>query len=59
MTLITRLGLDNINLDYLPTLSSLLKLPNFVGMLGGKSSSAHYFVGIINDYLIYLDPHKP
>jgi len=34
-----------------------MKLPSFMGILGGKTSLAHYIVGFTNKNFIYLDPH--
>ncbi|CAK73694.1 unnamed protein product (macronuclear) [Paramecium tetraurelia] len=53
----TRIGLQNINKDYLEVLNQIIALPYFQGMIGGVSKRALYFVGRIQDYLIYLDPH--
>lgn len=39
-----------------------MKIPQFIGMLGGIPKKAHYFLGFEKDpskdlALIYLDPH--
>ena len=54
-----RLGLNSISELYCEQLISLLKINQFIGMVGGKGSSSFYFLGIDeDDNLIYLDPHK-
>ncbi|CAD8154791.1 unnamed protein product [Paramecium pentaurelia] len=53
----TRIGLQNVNKDYLEVLNHLMTLPYFQGIIGGVSNRAFYIVGRIQDYLIYLDPH--
>lgn len=58
----TQLGLKSIPVDYHQTILECMKIPQFVGAVGGRPKLAHYFVGGIqssnNDAgLIYLDPH--
>lgn len=53
----TRLGIDNINPYYHPSLFHLLSLPQSVGIAGGKPSSSYYFFGYEGTRLLYLDPH--
>jgi len=40
-----KLGLNSCNPDYLPIIIDIMKLPQFVGMLGGRNKEALYFVG--------------
>ena len=41
----------------LKTIFEIMRFPSFMGILGGKTSLAHYIVGITNKSFIYLDPH--
>ncbi|KAK2960305.1 putative peptidase C54 [Blattamonas nauphoetae] len=52
-----RLGLQKINLDYLPAIQAVLSHPNSVGIVGGKPRLSFWFVGYERDNLYYLDPH--
>uniref|UniRef100_A0A1I8BYM0 Cysteine protease n=1 Tax=Meloidogyne hapla TaxID=6305 RepID=A0A1I8BYM0_MELHA len=52
-----RLGLDVINPCYSTALFECFKLPQFVGILGGRPRHAVYFYGTVGDRLLYLDPH--
>eukprot|EP00510_Aplanochytrium_minuta_P003309 CAMPEP_0184006612 /NCGR_PEP_ID=MMETSP0954-20121128/804_1 /TAXON_ID=627963 /ORGANISM="Aplanochytrium sp, Strain PBS07" /LENGTH=487 /DNA_ID=CAMNT_0026285209 /DNA_START=213 /DNA_END=1676 /DNA_ORIENTATION=+ len=52
-----RLGLQKINPDYLKALSSVLKFPQCVGMIGGSPAHSLYFVGSQDSQFLYLDPH--
>ena len=52
-----RLGLEDINADYAPSLAALFSLPQSLGILGGKPRMAHYFVGVAGARLLLLDPH--
>ncbi|GMR54540.1 hypothetical protein PMAYCL1PPCAC_24735 [Pristionchus mayeri] len=52
-----RLGLTTTNPLYLKAIQAYFKLPQCVGILGGRPNHALYFVGIKDDKLIYLDPH--
>uniref|UniRef100_UPI00398E7C7D cysteine protease ATG4B isoform X6 n=1 Tax=Pristiophorus japonicus TaxID=55135 RepID=UPI00398E7C7D len=52
-----RLGLSEINEAYIKTLKRCFMLPQSLGVIGGKPNSAHYFIGYVEDELIYLDPH--
>lgn len=53
-----RLGINNINSIYHPSLLQLLSLKQSVGIAGGKPSSSYYFFGYQNESLLYLDPHN-
>lgn len=52
-----RLGLTTINQCYLPAVQEFFKLPQCVGIIGGRPNHALYFVGISGTKLFYLDPH--
>ncbi|KAM9451564.1 cysteine protease ATG4A isoform 2-T2 [Clarias gariepinus] len=52
-----RMGINSINPIYIQTLKECFKMPQSCGVLGGKPNLAFYFIGFINDELIYLDPH--
>ncbi|KAJ1651461.1 Cysteine protease atg4 [Dispira simplex] len=53
----TRLGIDQVNPIYYPALRHYFYWPQFLGIAGGRPSSAMYFVGYEDNDLIYLDPH--
>jgi len=52
-----RLGLENLNEIYIPSLKELFLFPQSVGILGGRPQAAAYFVAWQDDYIFYLDPH--
>jgi cysteine protease ATG4 len=52
-----RLGLANINNQYIKHLFHFLELPQSVGFIGGKPTKSFYFIGYQNENFIYLDPH--
>lgn len=53
-----RLGLDRISRDYFNSIRNIFSIPNNLGILGGRSSSALYLIGETDTgNLIYLDPH--
>ncbi|XP_072331035.1 cysteine protease ATG4B isoform X2 [Scyliorhinus torazame] len=52
-----RLGLSEINEAYIKTLKKCFMMPQSLGVIGGKPNSAHYFIGYVENELIYLDPH--
>lgn len=52
-----RLGIDRITSAYWDALKDLLRLPQSVGIAGGRPSSSHYFFAIQGDQFFYLDPH--
>lgn len=51
------LGLDMVNFELYSSYKALMKFPQSVGIIGGKSRSALYIVGSQADSLLYLDPH--
>ncbi|CAF1093207.1 unnamed protein product [Adineta steineri] len=53
-----RLGLSDVNVEYIDQLKLCLRLPQTLGCIGGKPNHAHYFIGYLDtDELLYLDPH--
>lgn len=54
-----RLGVDNVNPVYWPSLKHVLSTSQAVGIAGGRERSSLYFLGYQDDYLFYLDPHYP
>ena len=54
-----RLGLDKIPPEYYPGIRELFKLKSCIGIIGGKTRLAYYFIGYNDEEnsLLYLDPH--
>nr|XP_054771392.1 cysteine protease ATG4B-like isoform X2 [Lytechinus pictus] len=52
-----RLGLNEINSVYMQRLKRCFTLPQSLGVIGGKPNHAHYFIGVLGDEMVYLDPH--
>jgi len=52
-----RLGLDSFNAVYFSSLKAFFKLPQSIGIVGGKPRAAMYFIGYQDSNLFYLDPH--
>ena len=54
-----RLGLDKIPLEYYKGIKELFQLKSCIGIIGGKTRLAYYFIGYNADEnsLLYLDPH--
>ncbi|GBG76203.1 hypothetical protein CBR_g21952 [Chara braunii] len=52
------LGVDKVNLRYLPSLKILFTFPQTLGILGGKPGASTYLVGYQGDHALYLDPHE-
>jgi len=52
-----RLGVDKINPIYFETILSVLRLPQSVGIIGGKPKQSFWFVGYQDEHLVFLDPH--
>lgn len=53
-----RLGLHSIAEEYKQTITELMKLDQTVGACGGKNNSAYFFVQVIENEWVYLDPHN-
>ncbi|XP_075153516.1 autophagy-related 4a isoform X2 [Haematobia irritans] len=52
-----RLGLSDINPIYIGALKSCFELVGFCGMIGGRPNQALYFMGYVDDDVLFLDPH--
>lgn len=52
-----QIGLETPGIHYLEIVKKMLKNPLSIGMIGGRPSSALYFVGVHQDEFLYLDPH--
>lgn len=52
-----RLGLTDINPIYIPALKKCFELVGSLGMIGGRPNQALYFIGYVDDEVIFLDPH--
>jgi hypothetical protein len=53
-----RLGINKVGLEYYSSIINLFKCKECMGIIGGETNLAHYFIGY-NDKgnLLYLDPH--
>ena len=52
-----RLGLSEVNPIYHQSLKNTFTIPQTLGIIGGKPNHALYFIGCVDQELIYLDPH--
>ena len=54
-----RVGLDKIPKEYFKGIKELFNLKECIGIIGGKTRLAYYFIGYNedDDTLLYLDPH--
>ncbi|XP_037070026.1 cysteine protease ATG4B-like [Pollicipes pollicipes] len=52
-----RLGLSELNPVYASGVRACFTVPHVVGIIGGTPNHALYFVGCVDDRLVYLDPH--
>ncbi|KAJ6246726.1 cysteine protease atg4 [Anaeramoeba flamelloides] len=53
-----RLGMRKFNETYIEPLTEIMKFPQSIGIVGGKTNSSLYFVAIQEDNFYFLDPHK-
>ncbi|KAI5207217.1 hypothetical protein AUEXF2481DRAFT_43367 [Aureobasidium subglaciale EXF-2481] len=53
----TMLGISGVTPSYREGIKAALRLPQSVGIAGGRPASSHYFIGTQADHLFYLDPH--
>ena len=52
-----RLGLSDINPVYKAGLKKSFSLPSSLGVIGGSPNHALYLVGVVDEEVLYLDPH--
>ncbi|KAF9206435.1 Cysteine protease atg4a [Haplosporangium sp. Z 27] len=53
----TRFGLEKLTEKYIPNLKQLFRMPQFMGIAGGRPGRSLYFVACQGDELYYYDPH--
>lgn len=53
-----RLGLNELNPIYVNRLKRCLEIKSSIGITGGRPNQALYFLGYVNDEILYLDPHS-
>jgi len=42
-----RFGMNEVSRDYYPAIKKFMKLPSFVGLVGGQPRAAYYFCGLV------------
>jgi cysteine protease ATG4 len=52
-----RLGLESFPEEYCSSLREIFQIQGNIGIIGGKSNEARYFIGQADNFFIYLDPH--
>lgn len=52
-----RLGLGEINPIYFASIKRTFAMKQSLGIIGGKPNHALYFIGVVGDELVFLDPH--
>lgn len=53
-----RLGLNELNPIYVNRLKKCFCIKSSLGIIGGRPNQALYFLGYVNDEILYLDPHS-
>ncbi|KAF9110075.1 Cysteine protease atg4b [Mortierella sp. AM989] len=53
----TRFGLEKLTERYIPNLKQLFRMPQFMGIAGGRPGRSLYFVACQGEELYYYDPH--
>ncbi|XP_076306730.1 cysteine protease ATG4B-like isoform X1 [Tachypleus tridentatus] len=52
-----RLGLTDVNPLYIKGLKTTFTLKQSLGIIGGRPNHALYFIGVIGNEVVFLDPH--
>ncbi|CAD8208925.1 unnamed protein product [Paramecium pentaurelia] len=55
--LLSRIGCDQPNPDYIQAIRQFMKKKYFAGMLGGRPKEANFIVGFVDNKFVVLDPH--
>ena len=55
--ILVRIGMTTPQPEMLKSVINTMRLPAFMGILGGRPGLAHYIVGFTEKSFIYLDPH--
>ncbi|CAK68605.1 unnamed protein product (macronuclear) [Paramecium tetraurelia] len=55
--LLSRIGCDEPNPDYIQAIRQFMKKKYFAGLLGGRPREANFIVGFVDDKFVVLDPH--
>lgn len=51
-----RLGINTIPIEYHESIKRVFDFKNCIGIIGGKGSTAYYFIGYSQQSFLYLDP---
>ncbi|CAD8209017.1 unnamed protein product [Paramecium pentaurelia] len=55
--LLSRIGCDEPNPDYIQAIRQFMKKKYFAGILGGRPKEANFIVGFVDNKFVVLDPH--
>lgn len=52
-----RIGMEKIEESYFDSIRKIFEIKNNLGIIGGRTNKAYYFIGTCKEGLLYLDPH--